>query len=231
MEARQTDKLFRDKLKNATTTPQLASWDKLETMLDEKKKPGFYLWRVAAVLVLLIVSAGVIVFWGGESQSPVEVAVEQSSETIKDSRRLVPPVARVSEPVPEREGESPSVERVKSTKQTPVEPVQKSAPEKEEPIPVLMQREEQPLAQAEEAKDTVGKPPKKKYKSIRITYKRGTQKEMLAKVDTTEGSKVKDFWAQTREINPADMWADIRDAKDNLFQRNSKKNNVKNLNK
>ncbi|UXX78389.1 hypothetical protein N7E81_13590 [Reichenbachiella carrageenanivorans] len=231
MEARQTDKLFRDKLKSATTTPQAASWDRLEAMLEEKEKTGFYLWRVVVMLVLLIVSVGVVIFWSRESEIPVEViAVEQPSETIKDSRRVIPLAIDTSK-VAIKEVISPSVDGVKTSDHPRKKTTERVTQEHREVTPIRIEKEELPLAQVEVPQDTIVEPVKKKYKSIRITYKRGGQKEMLAKVDTVAGSKVKDFWAQTREINPADMWADIREAKDNLFQRNSRKNNVKNLNK
>ena len=242
MEAKETDKLFRDKLKNMPSAPKADSWDKLESMLDgQEKKPLFTLWRVVAAVLLFVVSGLMVFLFNNNEEQRLEEVVEvmEPSETIPDSHVIVPPekpieeIQKEQEVKPQIKEDKPQGEKPKQI-QTQPEKVQVTEPiQAKEPITI----EEQQLAKAEPL-EVEEIPEKKKTKTIRITYKRGSQplpkqEKMLAehKADTTGGKKIKEVWEQTRDINPGDLWADIREAKDNLFQRNSKKNNVKNLNK
>lgn len=242
MEARETDKLFRDKLKSMPSTPNAESWAKLASMLDGQEKPLFPFWRMA-VAVLLLIASGVLVFLinNKDGQIQKEVAeVTGQSETIPDSHVIVPlkEVEQIEETQMEEEIK-PQIKEVKTKLEMPKET--QPVPEKVEIVAPMQAKEpiiieEQQLAQAEPTEPQEQE--KKKTKTIRITYKRGSKAlpesdEMLAeqKPDTTGGNKIKELWEQRKDINPGDVWADIRDAKDNLFQRNSKKNNVKNLNK
>lgn len=245
MEVRETDKLFRDKLKNAPTAPHAASWEKLETMLDEQKKaPVFLFWRVAAAVLLLMISGLVVFFWTQDVSQEGQVAmVEEASESLQGNHVIIPEIKINKEPTDKIKADPVVIQKKK--KATPEAnkskvPNRKEQIEKIEPVEeqTVGEIDQQSLAQAEtkvaEKEDTE----KRKIKSIRITYKRGRQslpkqEKMVAqqKVDTTGNNKIKELWEQTKEIKPGDLWADIRDAKDNLFQKNSKKNNVKNLNK
>ncbi|MEP2026974.1 MAG: hypothetical protein ABJH98_07085 [Reichenbachiella sp.] len=247
MEARETDKLFREKLKHTPSIPKSESWEKLESMLDEQEKaPFFTLARVAAAVLLLLISGLVLFFFQADTSQSIEVAeVKTSSESLKKSHVIVPEV-KLDENEETEEVEPVEIQKklegepkpIKATKPVFRKEKTEEIEQTENSAPTII--EEQQLAQMENNPTEVEDTPleKKKIKSIRITYKRGSnpllkQDEMVAqqKVDSTENNKIKELWEQTREIKPGDLWADIRDAKDNLFQRNSKKNNVKNLNK
>ncbi|MEO9802387.1 MAG: hypothetical protein ABJF04_04030 [Reichenbachiella sp.] len=255
MEARETDKLFRDKLKNLASTPTEDSWARLESMLDEKEAtPWFTYARVAAAVLLLIVSASVFLVWNQESDSrETEVAeIVKPSESTQTSNKIVPEVNEENAMAVEEPEESDNQKVIPSGVKKKIESknINNEHAPKQEPNQTIPEPESesleveltnQSIAQVAEEPAEIGeKPKKKRFKSIKITYKRGNtqllkQEEMIAehKTDTTGGSKIKELWEQTKEIKPGDLWADIRDAKDNLFQRkeNSKKNNVKNLNK
>lgn len=249
MEAKETDKLFRDKLKNAPSVPKAESWQKLEGMLDEKKKtPAFVVWRVAAAILVLLTSSLLTIFWNNEGPTENHVVmIDSSSESIPDNNQIVPEIKvdTKKEEVDEVRLEPEVIKLKTNTKASSSEeiktPVKVKKAKETEPVklddePVLTETQ---LAEVDNTMPVVEDlPKKKKIKSIKITYKRGSipskkQEDMLAKqeVDSTGGNKIKELWEQTREIKPGDLWADIREAKDNLFQRNSKKNNVKNLNK
>ncbi|WP_420580685.1 hypothetical protein [Reichenbachiella sp.] len=249
MEAKETDKLFRDKLKNSPSVPKADNWDKLESMLDDQEKvSAFSVWHVAAALLLLVVSGWIIFFWGTETPTEDQVAqIEIPSESLNDSHQIVPEkvndvkkeVVVDEEPMPvvnkqKKEEKVSSVEPEKTVIEVENEPEVKRVEITETSVPEGIQLAENHI----ETTEIEDQPKKKKIKSIKITYKRGSRsqpkpEEMLAKqeADTTGGKKIKELWDQTREIKPGDLWADIRDAKDHLFKRNSKKNNVKNLNK
>ncbi|WP_422359331.1 hypothetical protein [Reichenbachiella sp.] len=249
MEAKETDKLFRDKLKNSPSVPKVDSWGKLEAMLDEKQKaPVFTIWRVAAAVLILLVSGWVAFLWNNESPTEDQVAlIEVSSKLIQEKEPVANEmqdepqlVAELDEPIKEVQRSTVVLKTAEPLERT--QPLAKSETDKETEVmetDEILEIEETQLAEAEiETPKTENQATKKKIKSIRITYKRGSrslpkQEEMIAeqKTDTTSGNKIKEIWEQTREIKPGELWADIRDAKDNLFQKNSKKNNVKNLNK
>ncbi|MEP3387524.1 MAG: hypothetical protein ABJO02_05015 [Reichenbachiella sp.] len=247
MEAKETDKLFRDKLKGAPSQPKADSWEKLDAMLDNREKvPFFTLWRVAAAVLILLVSGMVLFFSNKDNSVEDQLAViEVPSESMQDNNEIVP--ERVEEVEDEQEVELKSLPEEKELKteakaktieqiKTPVKvDIEQTLPVEVNETPIVNETQ---LAEAESISPEMEEQPKKKIKSIKITYKRGKvpepkQEELLAKqeTDTTGGNKIKELWNQTREIKPGDLWADIREAKDNLFQRNSKKNNAKNLNK
>lgn len=254
MEARETDKLFRDKLKHATSTPGEESWARLESMLDEKKAiPWFTYARVAAIALLLIATASIFLVWNNEMDPEEKKIAEviKSSESNQSSNKIVPEVIEEDVLVQE-EHETANKQKVIPTnirKKSEPKNTQNVQPQSQEEENVREQETEQlqieltnlSIAQLDEVPEVAKEEPKKKrFKSIKITYKRGStplpkEEEMVVrqKIDSTGGNKIKDLWKQTREIKPGDIWADMRDAKDNLFQRkqNSKKNNVKNLNK
>lgn len=247
MEAKETDKLFRDKLKGAPSQPKADSWEKLDAMLDNREKvPFFTLWRVAAAVLILLVSGMVLFFSNKDNSVDDQLAViEVPSEPKEDNKEITPEIVEEVEEkqevelasLPEEkelktEAKTKTIEQIKSPEEVETEQIM---PIKVNETPTVEQTQ---LAEAESISPQMEEQPKKKIKSIKITYKRGKspipkQEEMLAKqeADSIGGSKIKDLWNQTREIKPGDLWADIREAKDNLFQRNSKKNNVKNLNK
>ncbi|SMD32199.1 hypothetical protein SAMN04488029_0541 [Reichenbachiella faecimaris] len=240
MEARETDKLFREKLKNAPTTPNAGGWERLESMLDEQAKvPMFGFWRVAAAVLLLIVSGLVMFFWDGDKSLTNQVAVIKPPLEGLQDRNVIIPEIRVIEDKGNKSAVGSEVIQTKNEKAPKAIEATRSVISKEKVEVVESEEvEAQQLAQVETViPDIEATPEKKRFKSIKITYKRGNkplpkQEEMVAqqKVDSTGNNKIKELWEQTREIKPGDLWADIRDAKDNLFQRNSKKN-VKNLNK
>lgn len=269
MEARETDKLFRDKLKNLESAPKADSWNTLESMLDKKEAAAWYAhWRVAAIALLLIFSAAVLILWnqsGNELPNEVAETIVKPSESDQSNNSIAPEVLEVEQqeevqeapPKDEPHPAQPEVKekktvKQKSTTETSVKK-QQSAPEKKEEVQPEKEGQSQridadetmladvitPELKAEDVAEESPVTKEKKRMPIRITYKRGNapvqrQDDFIArqKTDTT-GGRLKEFLAQTREFNPGDLWADIREAKHNLFQKkeNSKKNNVKNLNK
>lgn len=252
MEAKETDKLFRDKLKDSPSVPKTDSWGKLEAMLDEDQKaPFFTIWRVAAAVLVLVVSGWVVFFWNSEPSAVDQVAlIEISPKSTQEKKPVTKEVqeelqvVEEAEPIKEVLRSNSVAKRVEPSEQTPllVKEENNRGTEKQTEVrhaDELLETKETQLAEAViEIPVIENQPEKKRIKSIRITYKRGSrplpkQEEMIAeqKADTTGGNKIKEIWEQTKEIKPGDLWADIRDAKDNLFQKNSKKNNVKNLNK
>ena len=257
MGARNTDKLFRDKLKNAESIPTSDSWDKLESLLDQEKKPLFSsFWYIAAVISLLIVSGFVFYLNYNQQESKKEIAsIDINSESMEEKNTIVPiedqkakneETEVISETIVEKPLQKLKIEKkpINSPSKTKLSDQKHKKEENnslQESIQILAVSEEvqAPIIEETLQKENVEEPKRKKdFKSIKITYKRGNKSlpnedEMLAEqeVDSIGGNKIKELWQQTKEIKPGDVWADIRDAKDNLFQRNSKKNNVKNLNK
>lgn len=260
MEARETDKLFREKLKNLESAPKKESWNKLESMMDKKEAVVWYTrWKVAAIGLLLILSGVIWVVWNQSNEAlHIELAesVVESSETDQTNNTLVPEIVQdVSEESPRNVEQQNSVDatpiqekkQIRTVRKEKPEPKQKVLNPVEENKPIVIEKEESLLAEADinveeaiepEEVHEVQETKARKRMPIRITYKRGNSKvredDFIArqKTDTTSG-KLKEFFAQTRDFQPGDLWADIREAKHNLFQKkeNSKRNNVKNLNK
>ena len=198
MEAKETDKLFRDKLKNSPSVPKADSWNKLEAMLDKEQKASlFTIWRVAAAVLILLVSGWVVFLWDNESPNEDQVAlVEVSSKPMQQKEPVTKEIQKEPPVV-----EEPEVEEIKEVHRSTAEPKTVEPSEKTQ-LPVMsetdeetevmetdemLEIEETQLAEAEiVTPKTEDLPARKKIKSIRITYKRGSralpkQDEMIAK--------------------------------------------------
>jgi len=241
MEIRQIDHLFKNKLKTAKVDPKIESWDRLEAMLDADKPKGmFWTWKVAAVILVLLVAAFAIK-WGITDRSVQQLAVKQGQETITknliDTNNVLPLKIKNE------------TEVVAKLIQTEVKELKKPLSEKvnELEIPKQLKTEEVTITEMQEtvalnevdAQMKVDSTDERKKLPIRITFKRNTiqSEKQLAMVnsesDTTNNKGFKEFLDKTRQLNPSELMADIRDAKDEFLSDpfNIKKNKVKNSNK
>lgn len=89
----QPEKLFRDKLENFQQTAPTSAWQRIEHNLDQKKRTG--LWLKAAAVILLLVTAGIILWPASDhgntqslTQSKSEAPAVQSEENPKIKQSL-----------------------------------------------------------------------------------------------------------------------------------------------
>lgn len=245
MEANKLDQLFRNKIKQAKKQPGDDSWNKLEAMLDQKeqKKPKM-IWRVAASIVLLLASiAAFQLFLNDELNG----RFTERSVVSLDQMKPLTPETRVHQAI-DLDMVRVTIEQVDITIPDVIE-----APQEEVILVAEATTPEQPIIEEEifieaftddefetllasvEIEEEQPIIPEKQLKQIKITYKRNpvlaNPNELVATAEPDSTKKgLKKLWEKSKEIDAGNLWADLRDAKDNLFARSDKKkNNVKNL--
>ncbi len=243
MEARKIDRLFKKGLSSVEDHAAVDSWAKMELMLDEKaSKGGKVYWYVAASVALILAAAWFFPKTSDEGQvvetmvkEPIETTKPQETEkSIEVASREITPLAEANESVVINETSKKSQERVITQEpfSRPEEPLMRSAAISQPEQPII-QEPENITPEVEPAE--MEQQPKKRM-PVRITYKRSnrmTDAQNLAGVeqDTTK-KKLKQF-LDKNNIDPSEMWADIRDTKDRLVQKavDFKNKNVKTQNK
>ena len=234
MEAKKLDRLFKNGVQDSRDESVVDSWSKMKLMLDSEHAGARQssIWKVAASLALLLVSA--VVYYlvdSNRSQSfagisdlntaPMQAYVQEIiiPETTGSSSELA--IAPIPKKLKKEAREiTPSPEDLGSV-------FVSAAPEQfleEQPEPIFPEQE----VVMEDAKP-------KERRPVRITYKRSNRalpnSEMLAEAepDTTKERKLKQFF-EKNNLDPNEMWVDIRDTKDRLVQKavDFKNKNVKN---
>lgn len=231
MDQQKIDRLFREKLDHLEAMPSAKAWSQVEKQIRPKKTPIVY-WVAASVTILFISWA----VWPEASQQIDTLSVSEISHPVNQTQPdFELPAIKASEDNKEQEKSNPPVQKVQKTKKksqpapqfavnkTDEEPViikdavpeleeldtQTAVAELEEPV----QTEEPTIM--EEVKDEVVKP---SFTAVKITYIASASKvknEETQKNDST--GVLKKFIAFTEKIDPGEMLADIKTAKDNLF--------------
>jgi len=227
MDQQHIDRLFREKLDQMEVKPSSNAWSQVEKQIRPNKTPMIY-W-VAASVSLLFVSW---IVWQ-------EAAPEQQFTPIA-SEVNAPPPADIPEfvvPVIDKGEEKPKGAFMKPVREKPMQ-TQFASNQQEEPkeekvdeqVPVMEVETKTMVAEAEiEAPEIVDKVTEEEtagpeYRAVKITYIASAgsgAKEDIQKSDST--GVLKKFIAFTEKIDPGDMLADIKTAKDNLLNGGLKK--------
>lgn len=227
MDQQNIDRLFREKLDQLEVTPTANAWSQVEKQIRPKKTPVVY-W-VAASVSLFLISWLVWPDAGSEQLTPI--ASEVSHPVYQGQPELVLPVLEKNdEDESSKEVQTKKPHHTPATKSTSKPQVQlainKTLDEKQEIEEVPQLSEVEPktvVAEVEvdqpsildEVEEEVSKP---EFRTVKITYiasSTNNEPEDAPKADST--SALKKFIAFTEKIDPGDMLADIKTAKDNLL--------------
>ncbi|MEM0939585.1 MAG: hypothetical protein AAF600_05505 [Bacteroidota bacterium] len=226
MDQHNIDRLFREKLDGIEFTPTPKAWNEVEKQIGRKKRPVFY-W-VAASFVLFLLSWMV---WPDPTFID-QVAVQQVDHPTRVNKPYFPipiavelkdekhtqTVAKSSSKIAQENAAIQSVE--KDTKEEFVtdqpfkiqeQKVKTIMTIKETPMPALAIHESKKILADVKAEKT-------RYGAVKITYiasKARVAENPPIKSDST--GVFKKFIAFTDKIDPGEMLADIKTAKDNLL--------------
>lgn len=224
MDQHNIDRLFREKLDHLEVKPSADGWTKVEKQIRPKAFNAYY-W-IAASVALIMVSW---MIWPNASDDTfTPIASEVSYPPSREVATLALPKETVIEP---------EVKTVAKSSQTPFARLSNSEPEmtvtKEEPKePILNQQILKDISRLEMesvvALEEVEKPAVIKNEtaaveesvmsSVKITYIASSTKEKLEKPQESDSIGVfKRFIAFTERIDPGDVLADMKTAKDNLL--------------
>jgi len=238
MRAKKIDELFKRKIYDWQSGPSPDSWDKLEAMLDEKpQRRNITVWKVAAVVALLIASVfavmlvthhpaptEIIATTGNTTISPVVPEIDQQFKVKANSEIAYSEITLI--PTKEKRAKKAvNAEAIMDENHPNLQSIVMKAPVGEIiENPIRVNDLEDRTPRAELAGAIAPSMTIKKRNPIRITYKRGNpltmqNDQMMAQAiqDSVKKRTLKSIWDSSKDLNATEIWADIRQAKDNLF--------------
>ncbi|TVP48802.1 MAG: hypothetical protein EA341_10375 [Mongoliibacter sp.] len=235
------DQYFREKLESHQEKPSSLAWERLESQLPKKKKAGFYpLLRIAAAIVLLLSAGIVLLKWSGDDQdTPQQVAELTTLKEEGISKNQENDESVISETSPNQKEDNSETVTAKEPKpdviqKQPIRPT--TTPFKD---PALGKTMAEAIAPREENKIVEMELPEITLPELKITeavamnqaveeepaYKviiksRGLKEEapkqgLIGEIEE-KVEKIEGLWNKIGQ-----GYADLQDAKENLFANNS----------
>jgi len=249
MATHRLDQLFKKKLNKHTSVPSNDAWAKLEATLNPPSKKPIWIYRIAAAVLLLIIS-GVVLYniQFVEKDQVAEVKIQElpfvaPNENIEN---LIEPKSKSNEilntPIIEEEPQGATKQNivVKERGTLLAQVSDNSKGKKLQEVTTVAVNEQLPLEDLiamDDAKTHIenkafkvnnvvmpGQRQEKSRPKIKIIYKRGKKTQpqaMLAENDTTSKKKfnLNKIIDATKHITSGDLIADMRDAKDDFLSR------------
>lgn len=223
MDQHKIDRLFREKLGHTEVTPSSKAWSQVEKQIRPKKTPIYY-W-IAASVSLLFISWMV---WPEAPQNSMTSAIasEASYPVNQGTPDFILPTIELPQtkeeysiPIRKVQKQSKPTQQfaVIEIKEKKPEIIKDIAPEMEElnTETAVAEVELETPAILEDVKEEVEKP---SFRAVKITYIASTTTETKEEAQKNDSTGVlKKFIAFTEKIDPGDMLADIKTAKDNLL--------------
>lgn len=225
-----TDKLFKEKLAEHALPPSAQAWEKIEAGLSKKNKA--ILWfRVAAVLALMALLTFALLQWNYNETTTTTPSLAQQTDSAQQKKEITPLAA-------EEEKKPEQVNPLSSSPKTIVPVVKKKA----EQQPIALQEEQMIRPQEEVKVDEIKQEPivvntttaSVAKKSMKITFhlpsieSKNERKEEVAVAAVEPVAEKKNTLQRAfDEIRTADVLGTIREAKDNLFALEFKKDKSK----
>lgn len=226
MDQQNIDRLFREKLGQMEETPSANAWSKVEKQIRPKKTPIVY-WIAASVSLLLI---SWTIWPEVNTQQRTPIASEVNHPVYQGHPEFVVPVLEKSEENKNKQKQNTEPQKAPRNKSNNMPQVQFAV--NEAPQPEQKADETSQLVEVEaktmvaevevnqpetldEVKAEMNKP---EFRTVKITYiasSTGAATENIQKQDST--GVLKKFIAFAEKIDPGDMLADIKTAKDNLL--------------
>lgn len=210
------DKLFKNKLDDHQLAPSPKAWDALERKLSKKNKTIIWL-RVAAVLALATVLTFALLRWNttepAQTLTEATTPVKQQDATEQKALEQEPNLA------PDENVQAPNVVRPKRS-------LKQSIPAKENLVAQVVDSEPAQLAVKEitvETPDEVLPVVSTEKKPVVIVYTlptrvaREPQAQVVAATED-EQKGIQKIWEAAKEVKNSDNpWGDLREAKNELF--------------
>jgi hypothetical protein len=229
MDQQRIDQLFRENLDQIEVTPSPQAWSRVERQIQPKKTYSFY-W-IAASISLLLISWLVWPESNHTSQTPIAGEVNYPPSWHMPSLEIPPvdeqnPSTAVLEPKTRKEKPRSTQVLAQSIPENTEMDVQESTVVSLEAKEMVANLE---IEEPEVLPQTVEKAKQPEIGAIKITYIASTRNRthpVAHQSDTT--GVLKKIIAFTEKIDPGEMLADIKTAKDNLLNGGLKSKQNKN---
>jgi hypothetical protein len=218
------DKYFRDQLENHEIKPSGLAWERLESKLDQNKKPAYPWMKVAASVMLLLTMGSLIWLSIDFTKSQVELPVAQVEEKPEATEPIIeaetPQVSE--EPAPSVPAPAQKSAPAKSTVNRAETPQRETVAQND--VPVIREKPEfTPIETIERVQPEIELPmsgevfiaehqPEVRVKIISSGIAEKPQKENL--IDDL-GEKIEKVGSLISKVDQG--FADLQDAKNNLF--------------
>ena len=222
MDQHNIDRLFREKLDDYEITPAAKSWNEVEKRIGKKNKPFVY-WIAASISLFLVAW----VIWPKQDQAFVGIAsLEIDHPVVVSEFEFGIPVAAEIQAVKPKV--TPSKRVVKAQPQlvavsdhedlTKVVVDEPLIPEMDEKVIVVVEESDVLPYEGKEEMVETAEILEPDFSAVKITYiasNAAVEEPKTVKSDST--GVLKKFIAFTEKLDPGEMLADIKTAKDNLL--------------
>ncbi len=226
MDQHNIDRLFREKLDGLEVTPTPQAWSEVERKLGGKKKPMIY-WVAASIALLLAAS---LILWPDQATN-YQLAMDEidiDHPILPDNQSLSTPVAITLEKEDKKnarnESSKKSFEKRTAVQLAQVESIEKSDNSNPSKSIELEIKKMVALEETSMITPVSLEPPSEEvieeevsYNAVKITYIASEPSEIEDKAKNDSTGVLKKFIAFTEKIDPGEMLADIKTAKDNLL--------------
>ena len=230
MDQQKIDRLFREKLDQFEAAPSPQSWSKVESQIRQERTPVMY-WIAASVSLILV---SWMVWPETTSDQYTPIASEVSYPPEMEMPEILLPVIKEIQVKDQKAIQPKPVETQKSIKQQVqlvaieeqveevVETMDDLLETNEEPVMVVAEAEIEDALDEEDIEDPVEAIIDDPIKStVKITYI-ASAKTQTEETKNDSTGVLKKFIAFSKKIDPGDMLADLKTAKDGLFNGRSK---------
>ncbi|SNT15321.1 hypothetical protein SAMN05421640_2541 [Ekhidna lutea] len=213
MDHQNIDRLFREKLGQMEANPSPNAWSKVEKQIRPKKTPVVY-WVAASVAIIL---TSWIVWPTNEASSFTPLASDVNHPIKQDLPEMVLPEIDKKDDVKTQQKRATSRPQTQfaviEPNKTQVE-IDKVPLEEVEPKTMVAEVEIEELPTIEKIEESATKPA---FRAVKITYIASNQNQNTTSQKADSTGALKKFIAFAEKIDPGDMLADIKTAKDNLL--------------
>jgi len=213
------DKLFEEKLKNYQKEPAGAAWEQIQKELGHEKKP--FPWMRVAASGAILIAAGVLT-----TQLLTQSPVTEEGASIHPDHPTLPQAHIWAIPQVEQEALTQSVAKHPSASQKSQNINQPDPANEAAPSQTMLKAPEvtakrsvadiapAPLTDIPLSTESLKNQAVASDYAVQITYK-----AVKDTVETEDKSKLEQLWTRAKEIKPGEMFASIRQAKNDLFNK------------
>lgn len=217
MEDKRLDKLFGAKLARHEMSPSAGAWEQVAEKIGREKKPVMIWWRAAASLILLAVATFMIWTNFNQDSASLEIASHEIIAPVNGEMAEIPEInapveVAVKEPTRTDERRDAVVRKPVTTNPKVAEGQVVVAPRILEMPRAVASIKPTTLVGDLDYLPGVVLPGNMKDELDPTT-------EMFASADS-EKSKVGKFLSKAKDMTPGDLWASIRESKNELFASN-----------
>jgi hypothetical protein len=215
------DKLFKEKLGEHSVPPSAKAWERVEINLSKKNKTITW-FRMAAAFVLVGLFTLAMIQWKNSSNERIQVAVKKDS--VIQQKELQNPLAEKETVFPIEDKKTPKTKRLtKKAEQNLQSEITNSVKQEENQV-AIVNEETLIVTEVESPKVSAKKTMKLIFNLPTIESK---PEEMVVAAEEEKKTGLQKAFDAARDIRNGEVLGSLREAKNDLFAREFKKDKSK----